>query len=1427
MTNYEEIAQNNVRRYGTDRKQHRSHKDIYSDKTHFVYELVQNADDNQSRSIELQLEEKELFVWNNGCRFTESDVHSICAIHSSNKDLTHIGTFGIGFKSVYNFTDFPEIYSGDERFRIRDLTQPEGIHKLTPQIAEQIDRGRTVFRLPFKKTLRQKAIARLKNLLCNIEKENLLFLRHLQSVQWRDVQDAQIGSYSCRRSPHDKIPNATQIELMASINGDNQPSERSLVFRKEVQPRPDVIDELLQEEEYEDEQQRIKRSAKVPQPIEIAFKLSEGQLLTVNNPYLFAYLPTQKETHLRFLIQARYQTTPARDNIQSNTPWNTWLVEETGKFLPEVLDQLKEGGLLKPTFFNVLPLDEDNVPPEFNQISRILNNAMKERSSIPTMGADYAKAENVFYPHSKQLRTLIDSSFIYPRSSWLHPEIRRNTRAFDVMDEAGVKEVSVSEVLDWLEERPRHWFEARPDEWLCSLYTYLSEQKSELERIKKLPLVRLENGQHLCTDNEAVFFPPITREEQKQITPFLEELPILSSAVLERGGIERNRIEAFLKDLGVRLSRPEDIVRKVILPQYSQSDKTKPSIKQNRLHLGYLFEVRGEILREEPYSSLKEEISETPILLAYCKDSGVRRESSEFMPPGKSYLSQTYTGDTDLETYFSVCDDVWFVDDGYLGGNSKPEEWAEFLKKIGTIDYPRFIQEKLFATSKECDNRDFEIRHVVWDRNNDTYHYILEHCFDGLSMALDEVKNRPNVDFSKTIWDLLVKAVSSEEQSKRDELFQSVYHWFYGSRGCRYGDALFYLHLTKCAWLPDERGDFHRPSDCFDSKNREVLGDSVAYLHPDFNLSSQPSRWLAEKLGVHLEADTESVLNYVQTLSLSDREVCVDDVKPLYYFLAEQDEPLREKFQEEPLIFTPSPGPRWWLAHEVFWEDESAVFDNSRGYLKTHYGEAPKSFFSDVGVSERASPLDYVLALRDITAKRQAGNAEVRVCVKRLYNQLQLDRQAGRLVGEQEQAEWAKVCNGECWLGKKENEWDFFFRHELVWNDHSQRAAFFESKIPFWILDDDLSDLAEYLEILGCSQAEVEFHSYGDRIEDRQWSEKVRNLYPYIHAFLKSPQLGDERDSEPAKTVTRLSVCRVAEFEITYKLKGVHVPDPEPRPSFLDSKDLETTLWLGLDADKDRFPELIGDALQDYFGTKELGGFIEDLLTKNQDRVLSRWEAKGLDAELRWTLPEANTEGDIENAQDPDDEKRPSESQSGDTNLGEDEPPIEDRTIVDTPGISSGHENSPADESEPQTPHPNTGGSRSGGGHWGSTSGGGGGGEDLPHKELKMYLAENPSLLGEGLECEATEYEFTSQDKADILLMDDYGNPVTVEVESHIPSGNYVGVWQAVKYKHLAAVEYGLPCAQVRSILAAPEIPDNVKMECRRLGIEPREVTRQ
>ena len=202
---YKSIAKKHKEEYGTAKSHLRIYKQLYSDKTHFIYELVQNADDNKSRHLELQLGENELFVWNDGCQFSEKDVRSICSIGLSNKDLTQIGNFGIGFKAVYAYTDLPEIYSGDERFRIRNFKEPEGIDDIAPRIRRQVNKGRAVFRLPFKDSLRQEDIDYLKNRLCNLEKRALLFLRHLKKIQWRNTHDAQMGSYSCHRHPHDKI----------------------------------------------------------------------------------------------------------------------------------------------------------------------------------------------------------------------------------------------------------------------------------------------------------------------------------------------------------------------------------------------------------------------------------------------------------------------------------------------------------------------------------------------------------------------------------------------------------------------------------------------------------------------------------------------------------------------------------------------------------------------------------------------------------------------------------------------------------------------------------------------------------------------------------------------------------------------------------------------------------------------------------------------------------------------------------------------------------------------------------------------------------------------------------------------------------------------------------------------------------------------
>src|SRR4029077_14839938 len=121
-------------------------------RTHFIFELLQNAEDALarrtrwvgSRSVRFHLTERALRVSHFGRPFDDPDVRGICGIDESTKDLTAIGRFGIGFKSVYAFTDRPEGHSGDEDFAIESYVWPCAVSSIAR------DADETVFVLPFK-----------------------------------------------------------------------------------------------------------------------------------------------------------------------------------------------------------------------------------------------------------------------------------------------------------------------------------------------------------------------------------------------------------------------------------------------------------------------------------------------------------------------------------------------------------------------------------------------------------------------------------------------------------------------------------------------------------------------------------------------------------------------------------------------------------------------------------------------------------------------------------------------------------------------------------------------------------------------------------------------------------------------------------------------------------------------------------------------------------------------------------------------------------------------------------------------------------------------------------------------------------------------------------------------------------------------------
>src|SRR6266568_3628182 len=104
-SNYQAIAARHIEDYGKKVEKYGEVllARLYSDRTHFLYELMQNAEDalgkatsHRDHTLNFILHNDYLEVSHHGKVFSTEDVVSICALAEStkSKDLTAIGKFG-------------------------------------------------------------------------------------------------------------------------------------------------------------------------------------------------------------------------------------------------------------------------------------------------------------------------------------------------------------------------------------------------------------------------------------------------------------------------------------------------------------------------------------------------------------------------------------------------------------------------------------------------------------------------------------------------------------------------------------------------------------------------------------------------------------------------------------------------------------------------------------------------------------------------------------------------------------------------------------------------------------------------------------------------------------------------------------------------------------------------------------------------------------------------------------------------------------------------------------------------------------------------------------------------------------------------------------------------------------------------------------
>ncbi len=201
-------------------------EELYPDNAHFIYELLQNAEDTGATEVQFDLSVDRLSFEHNGRPFELKDIEGITDVGEGTKadDDEKIGRFGVGFKAVFAYTETPHIWSPTFSFKISELVLPS-------EIAAKTRLGnKTRFEFPFNNPKKpvNAAYGEIKAGLDSLHEMTLLFLNNIGTINWRigDEVDKKIS-----RTEHSEC----HVELKRSDTGNKTSrSAHYLLFKQPV-----------------------------------------------------------------------------------------------------------------------------------------------------------------------------------------------------------------------------------------------------------------------------------------------------------------------------------------------------------------------------------------------------------------------------------------------------------------------------------------------------------------------------------------------------------------------------------------------------------------------------------------------------------------------------------------------------------------------------------------------------------------------------------------------------------------------------------------------------------------------------------------------------------------------------------------------------------------------------------------------------------------------------------------------------------------------------------------------------------------------------------------------------------------------------------------------------------------------------------------
>ncbi len=755
--------------------------DKYKEKAHFVYELLQNADDAQATEAVFKLENNRLIFRHNGkIQFSvvsvydsekKGHINAITGVGFSTKEDSKgntIGKFGVGFKAVFQYTNTPYIYDDKFWFKIEKYIIPTMLEDDFPGRRN----GETVFVFPFTSpyTSYNEIVDRLEKL------ENpILFLHHLKRVTI-DIPGENPITYA-KNVLYEHQRGSIKHELISVRN--NGSVKKIHMFTEDI----DVEDE---------------NGVESKQYISVGYFLKDnGDLDDEIEGKVFCFFPTAENFNLHCIVHAPFLLVDSRQQLKEdelNDQFKSFIAELAANALPILRDYGNKINhlLVTENIFNFIPKKE--FWPKDNIFRNKYISVIRENKLLLGRGNRYISHKGALICRPISMMSVIDDNQL----QMLHQNniscdnisytfLREDTQKLctqkyvqSILEDLGI---NVYDGKDLASEITPEFMEKHGLKWAKRLYNHLRHEQVKLWKPQANSKLNVEETPFcvspIILTTKGTWERPYNRNGSLNVyLPLVTEIDDYLFVSPEY--FKEKETKTFLDDLGLKEPDSWDYIQSVILKKHEQVDYLDENEICDDLCLvyDYLSKINNENEKKDKINII-------------AKNLLLVDEDASF------YLAQDlYENSISLKQYFGKNQNYIGVDKykNFIDKYSI-QDFHNFVQQLGVAKHPRILKkEKYLLDFQEAERLSIK--------------YTTCHFYDYSLDGFENVENR-GIETSKVLWEWL------SEIENLDLYWTTTFHYFYYSPHTKEIPTTLYNQLFNRKWLYLSDGKKYKLSDIY------------------------------------------------------------------------------------------------------------------------------------------------------------------------------------------------------------------------------------------------------------------------------------------------------------------------------------------------------------------------------------------------------------------------------------------------------------------------------------------------------------------------------------------------------------------------------------------------------------------------------------